>query len=183
MSEARLYTSGMSYTYNPHRLILNRVTDTYLVSPDGSLSEPDDSTLYRVIGGLYSCQMLGAVESKSFGLLKVTPKDEYGDPIVDFEKHIVYDGNGELKEWVALAQYLESFDQFDGTPQIPGYYNQLHGRKVEDADRSIGAILKKPNKIFFILVGAIVLILAIIIVPTCLIIRKIRRKRMEQGRT
>jgi 2',3'-cyclic-nucleotide 2'-phosphodiesterase (5'-nucleotidase family) len=179
MIDARLYMSGMSYTYNPHRLFLNRVTEAHIMNTDGTAVELVDDRLYRVIGGLYSCQMLGAVKAKSFGLLKVTPKDKNGEPITDFEKHIVYDARSgqELKEWVALAQYLESFDPVDGIPQIPDYYNRYHGRKIEDADRSIGALLKSPNKIFFLLLCAILLVLAIIIVSVCLIIRRIRRKK------
>ena len=181
MSEARLYMSGLSYTYNPHRLILNRVTGTRLIDPDGRALEIDNNKLYRVIGGLYSCQMLGAVEAKSFGLLKVTPKDSNGEPIADFEEHIVYEAGGarELKEWVALAQYLESFEKEGGVSIVPEYYNQLHGRKVAEPSWSPIALVKSPNKIFFIVVGAGALILAIIIVPTVLIIRKIRRKRRQ----
>jgi 2',3'-cyclic-nucleotide 2'-phosphodiesterase (5'-nucleotidase family) len=177
MLEARLYMSGLSYTFNPNRLLLNRITKVRLMSPDGTMSELNNKELYRVIGGLYSCQMLGAVEAQSFGLLKVTPKDENGNPITDFEKHIVYDGNTELKEWFALANYLASFDRAGGLSIIPEYYNKLHGRKVEETDRSLGALLKNPNKIFFILLGVVILILAIITVPTVLIIRRVRRKK------
>jgi hypothetical protein len=121
--------------------------------------------------------MLGTVEALSYGLLKITPKDENGKPVTDFEKHIVYDGGTELKEWVALANYLASFEPADGISKIPEYYNRLHGRKVEETSRSPAALLKSPNKIFFILLGTIILILAIIIVPACLVIRKVRRKK------
>jgi len=177
MLEARLYMSGLSYTFNPNRLLLNRVTKVSLMSGDGTMSELNDKELYRVIGGLYSCQMLGAVEAQSFGLLKVTPKDKDGNPITDFEKHIVYDGNTELKEWVALANYLESFEKIGGNSVIPEYYNKLHGRKVEETSRSLATLFKNPNKIFFIVVCAVLLILAIITVPTVLIIRRGRRKK------
>jgi len=182
MIDARLYMSGLAYRYNPHRLLLNRVTEVKLVNPDRSLTELDDSKLYRVIGGLYSCQMLGAVEAVSHGILKIQPKDENGKPITDFEKHIVYDNGRELKEWVALAEYLQSFAPANGFPSIPAYYNQLQGlqgRKVEDTSRSLAALLEKPNKIFFILLGVVLLVLAIIIVPTILIIRRMRRKRRK----
>ena len=30
MTTARLYCSGLNFTYNPHRLLLNKVTDVYL---------------------------------------------------------------------------------------------------------------------------------------------------------
>ena len=182
MLEARLYISGLSYSYNPSRLLLNRVTETRLMdpglmNPEGSFSKLDDKKLYRVVGGLYSCQMLGAVEAKSLGLLKITPKDENGNPIVDFEEHLIYDGTRELKEWVALSQYLESFPPVNGIPRIPDYYNQLHGRKVEILSRSPAALLAKPNKIFFLLVCVVLLLLAVIIVPVCLVFHWKRRKR------
>jgi len=180
MGEARLYTSGLTYTYNPRRLLLNRVTDVKLMNLDGSLSKLNNKKLYRVIGGLYSCQMLGAVEAHSFGLLKVQPKDENGNPITDFEKHIIYNGDMELKEWAALAGYLESFDKSDGVSKIPVYYNQLHGRKVEVTSRAPWAILKKPNKIFFMLLGVIIVILAIIAVPVFFIIRAVRRAKKRE---
>ena len=195
MLPARLYITGLTYTYNPNRLILNRVTTTRLMHEDGSTSALDNNKLYRVIGGLYSCQMLGAVEAQSFGLLKVTPKDADGNSITDFEKHIVYDGSTELKEWVALANYLSSFepirimDTGDGTahvfqllyPQIPDSYSQLQGRKIEETSRSPVALLKNPNKIFFILLGVILFILAIVAVCVWLIVRVLISVNLRQA--
>jgi 2',3'-cyclic-nucleotide 2'-phosphodiesterase (5'-nucleotidase family) len=182
MGEARLYMSGLCYTYNPRRLLLNRVTKVRFMENDGSVSQLDNNALYRVIGGLYSCQMLGAVEAHSMGLLKVLPKDQNGKPITDFEEHIVYDGGVELKEWAALANYLVSFESSGNISKIPEYYNQLQGRKIEENSRSLAALLKSPNKIFFILTGIILLLLAIIIVPVCLIIRALRRKKNARRR-
>lgn len=182
MSQARLYMSGLSYNYNTNRLILNRVTGVSLMGSDGALSVIDDNKLYRVIGGLYSCQMLGEVESRSFGLLKIVPKDSSGDPIIDFEDHLVTSNGGELKEWVALADYLASFEPVDGTAQIPQYYNQPQGRKVDQTNWSILDLLKSPNKIFFIVIGVVVVVMAIIITPTWLIIRKVRRSRKHPAK-
>ena len=52
---------------------------------------------------------MGTVNSMSYGLLSVVPKDENGVEITDFEDHIIYDKNGsELKEWYALASYLHA---------------------------------------------------------------------------
>jgi hypothetical protein len=141
------------------------------------MSALDNNTLYRVIGGLYSCQMLGAVEAQSFGLLKVIPKDENGMPITDFEQHVIYNGDTELKEWAALAHYLESFGYQNGISMIPEDYNRLQGRKAEENSITPWALVKNPNKIFFIVLCAVVFILSIIIVPVCLIIRKIRRRK------
>ena len=180
MIDARLYCSGLSYIYNPSRLLLNRVTDVYLMSPSGELAELEDDKLYRVVGGLYSCQMLGEVEAQSYGLLKVVPKDEEGNPIIDFEEHVIYSNGIELKEWVALADYLASFEPVKGIPQIPENYNQLQQRKIEDDSKSLVDLLKKPNKIFFIVLTVVVVLLAIIITATLLIVRKVRRSKKKR---
>ena len=72
MTTAQLYPSGIRWTYNSNRLILNRVTDVRLnadVDTDGEeLSGTiEDDKLYRVVAGLYSAQMLGTVEDTSMG--------------------------------------------------------------------------------------------------------------------
>ena len=58
MTSARLYMYGLQFTYNPHRMILNRVTDVYLLDADGNRRELEDDKLYRVVADLYSGQML-----------------------------------------------------------------------------------------------------------------------------
>ncbi|MDR2545894.1 MAG: 5'-nucleotidase C-terminal domain-containing protein [Lachnospiraceae bacterium] len=177
MSDAQLYMSGLVYQYNLRRLPLNRVTNVQLVNSNGSISDLENDKLYRVIGGLYSCQMLGAVTDVSYGLLRIEPKDEHGNPVTDFEEHIVYDGTRELKEWYALAQYLESFPQIDGLSQIPEEYRYAAGRKTELYDRSLIALVSNPNKFFFIIIGAGVLVLTILILPPVLIVRRVRKKK------
>ena len=73
MTTARLYNSGLNFTYNPHRMILNKVTDVYL--DDGTQRiELEDDKLYRVVADLYSGQMLSAVTDMSYGLLSLVPK-------------------------------------------------------------------------------------------------------------
>ncbi len=180
MQDARLYLSGISYTFNPHRLFLNRVTDVYLLNSDGTKTAPQDDKLYRVVGGLYSTQMLGSVKNKSFGLLSIVPKDKNGNPIVDFEKQILYKGNQEYKEWVALADYLHSFVKVDGIPTISSRYAAVEGRKEIDNSRSLVALLQKPNMIFFLLAGAVVLILLIVVLLISLAVRIVKRRRAKR---
>ena len=181
MQDARLYLSGISYTFNPHRLFLNRVTDVYLLHSDGTKTAPEDDKLYRIVGGLYSTQMLGSVKDKSFGLLSIVPKDKNGNPITDFEKQILTKGNQEYKEWVALADYLHSFDKVDGIPTIPSLYATAQGRKVIDNSRSLAALLQKPNMVFFLLVGAAVLILLIVVLLISLVVRIVKRRRAKRS--
>ena len=68
MSSAQLYPAGMTWTYNPNRMIFNKVTGCAQVLPDGTQVPIENDKLYRVVTGLYSGQMLGAVNGKSFGL-------------------------------------------------------------------------------------------------------------------
>lgn len=174
MGPARLYMSGLKYTYNPNRLFLNRVTDVKLCSEIGKISELNDEKLYRVVADLYSCQMLGTVESNSFGLLKVNPKDKDGNPITNFDEHIIYAENGmELKEWWALAQYLESFENGKISPS---QYDHLQGSKVKVDSHNIFELLKSPNHIFWIAFGVVALIIAIVVL-VALLIRKVVKRR------
>ena len=75
MTAARLYSSGVEYSYNTNRMIFNKVTDSALRRADGNTQAIVDDQLYRVVTGLYCGQMLGAVEDTSFGLLSVTARD------------------------------------------------------------------------------------------------------------
>ena len=78
MPEAQIYGAGMTWTWNPRRMIFNKVTDCAQVLPDGSAVPIDDDRLYRVVTGLYTGQMLGTVNDQSFGILAITPKDAQG---------------------------------------------------------------------------------------------------------
>lgn len=182
MTTAQLYTSGMTYTLNPNRLILNKVTDVDLQDMTGKTEDLQDDKLYRVVADLYSGQMLGAVSDQSFGILSVTPKDAEGNeiPIDQLEDYIVYRNGQELKAWVCVADYLDSFEKTNGRSVIPEYYSTTHNRKIIDDDNSIGAIVKNPNKIavamISIAVGVILFLIAIIVVLVK-IIKRMRRKR------
>ncbi len=174
MSPARLYFSGLNYTYNPNRLILNRAYDILVEDEEGNLSEPEDDKLYRVVADLYSAQMLGTVNSMSYGLLSVVPKDEDGNEITDYEEHIIYRQDGsELKEWYALAGYLESMDG----EEITEKYAQTEGRKILEDSRSLGDLLKKPNRFFWMITGAAVLLVAVIALLIVLAVKLIKKRR------
>lgn len=178
MQPARLYFSGLNYTYNPNRLILDRAYDIKLAGEDGKTSEIDDNKLYRVVGDLYSAQMLGTVNSLSYGLLSVTPKDKDGNEVTDYEDCIIYNKDGsELKEWYALASYI---DDFEGN-QVPERYSQAEGRKLLVDSWNPVNILKQPNKFFWIIVAAAALILSVIALIVILIVRLIRRMRYGKG--
>ena len=181
MDVAQLFISGVNFTFNPNRLIFNKVTDAYLMRPDGFREEIEDEKLYRVVAGLYSAQMLSIVGDKSFGLLSIVPKTAEGLPVTDFEQHIIKDAASgeEVKEWLAIARYLQSFDRVGGVPQIPQYYNSTHERKVVDTSRTIAALVKNPNGIALV-VYAIVIIVIVLIAMTVIWIAA-RKKKAKPG--
>lgn len=174
MSAAQLHFTGMRFTWNPNRMIFNKVTDCAQVLPDGTEAEIEDDKLYRVVTGLYCGQMLGAVQEKSFGILSITPRDANGDPIDmnDLEACILHDESGaEIKEWAALATYLESFGG-----SIPEGYGQPQGRKVKEDARDPVSLLKNMNGLTL---GILCLALAVLLLILfgILKLRKFIRKR------
>jgi len=178
MSPARLYFSGLNYSYNPHRLILNRAYDIKVEDENGKAAEPEDDKLYRVVADLYSAQMLGTVNSMSYGLLSVVPKDKDGNEITDYEDHIICRADGsELKEWYALAGYLESMDE----KEITEKYGQTEGRKVLCDSSSIGDILKKPNRFFWMIIGAAAAVIAVIVLIITVIVKLVKKRKKKQA--
>jgi len=180
MPEAQLFISGLQYKYNPNRLFLNRVTDVYLVK-DNKVADIDKDRLYRVVSELYSAQMLGAVKAKSFGLLSIIPKDKAGNEIINFEDHIIYTkDNKELKEWAALASYINSFSQ-NSYASVPEYYNQTHNKKIKVDSKNIGELIKKPNKVFAVFVLFICAVLFIIILSVKKIRKALKRRKKRKA--
>lgn len=163
MPSARLYLSGFHFSYNPHRLLLNKVTDCYMTDENGSRTEIEDDRLYRVVCDLYSGQMLGAVTDISYGLLSVVPKFADGTPIENIEDAVITVNGKEIKAWAAVAAYLDSFEDTngDGVSDVPMLYASSQGRKVVEDTKALGELLKNPNKYAFMILGAVLLLLVL----------------------
>lgn len=176
MTTARLYTSGLYWHYNPNRMILNKATEVYLWK-DGEKVELEDDKLYRVVTDFYSSQMLGNVTDMSYGLLSIIPKFADGTPIENYEDAVIMTGDQELKAWVAIARYMQSFEDTDGdgVGNVPVKYDEEEGRKVVEDSKKVGDLLKNPNKFFFIIL-AVILVLIALIVGVVVLIRKIVKK-------
>jgi len=182
MSGTKLYWSGLYSEFNPHRMILNRVVDVKLIGEDGSLKDLDDKKLYRVVAGLYSGQMLGAVESMSKGLLQLKPKDKDGNPLEGFSSVIIKNQSGmEVKEWYAFADYLSSFEKTDGISTIPAKYAKSEGRKVINDSTGIKDILRNPSAPFLKVAGILLLAILIIVLIIILLVKLIRRITRKQS--
>ena len=179
MTTARLYCSGLNFTFNPHRMILNKVTDCYLTGKDGEREEIQDDKLYHVVTDLYTGRMLGSVLDKSYGLISIVPKDKNGNPIENLEDYAVMDGKKELKAWAAIAEYMQSFEDTDkdGIANVPEYYNTTHERKVVDNSKNIINLVKHPNKFAIAIVGICIVAVGVILLLIFGIVKIIRRRR------
>ncbi|MCQ2540021.1 MAG: 5'-nucleotidase C-terminal domain-containing protein [Acetatifactor sp.] len=182
MDSARLFIHGVNFTYNPHRILLNKVTDCYLTDADGNRKELENNTLYRVVCDLYSGQMLGAVTDVSYGILKVQPKFADGTPIENIEDAIITCDGKELKAWAAIASYMESFSDADGDgiPNVPASYGELHGRKVVEENRDPISILKNPNKYSIVILLVILILITLLILLVRFIVKRIRIRRQKK---
>lgn len=182
MTTARLYMSGLNFNFNPNRMILNKVTDSYLVDMDGNKIELEDDKLYRVVADLYSGQMLSAVTDASHGILSIVPKYEDGTPIEDFEDVIITENGKELKAWEAIAGYMESFEDSDGDgiADVPEEYRKPQGRKVVEDSKDIGDLIKNPNKYTAIIIGVVAAVIVIIVLIILLIRKLVKRKKEKQ---
>ncbi len=192
MNSARLYMSGLSFTYNPHRMILSKVEEAHL-SPTimgDDYAEIEDDKLYHVVTDMYSGRMLGAVTDMSKGILSVVPKDENGVPVpmingdYDYDSAIIHNADGsEVKAWVAIADYMRSFPKGEnGISRIPSYYaSNEHGRKVVDDSFNPMKLFKNTSVLGWVIYLIIALVAAGLILLICKIVKSVR-KHAEKGR-
>lgn len=164
MTTARLYTDGLYWNFNPNRMILNKITDVYLCDGDEQRVELENDKLYRVVTDFGTSQMLGGVTDLSYGLLSVVPKFADGTPIENYADAIITSNGQELKAWAAIAGYMDSFEDTDGDGigEVPEKYGTLEGRKVVEDSKNILELIKKPNKFFFLIIGAVLLVLVLV---------------------
>jgi hypothetical protein len=157
-------------------MLLNKTTDVFLVNNDEERVELEDDKLYRVVTDFYSSQMLGGVTDLSYGLLSIVPKFADGTPIERYEDAVIYNGDQELKAWVAIAEYMTSFEDTDGdkVPNVPAKYGTMEGRKVVEDSKKIGDLLKNPNKFFFMIIGIVAAVIAVLVLIIVLIVKVIK---------
>lgn len=177
MPAAQLYARGMYWKYNTKRMIFNKVVECGEVLPDGTIVELEDDKLYRVVTGLYCCQMLTTVNSKSFGILSITPRNADGSYVTDYDALILHDKDGnEIKEWYALASYLQSFDKVDGVSVVPESYATPEARKVVYSSLNPYELLRNANVFTWAVVLLVVLLVAVIVLVTMKIARRKKKK-------
>jgi 5'-nucleotidase len=183
-----LQVSGLRFTYNPRRMIFDRVTDIRLEDAKGEFRPLDYSrrnrTLYRVVANYYNASFLKIIGSYTKNVLRIVPKDRAGRPIEDLAAARIdadpdRPGVQELKEWVALFEYVRTFrdEDGDGLAEIPARYRGPEGRIVARPSLSPVALLRRGNWLTWIAFGAVVVVLAFIFLVSTKIVRRLRRRR------
>lgn len=178
MSAAQLFYSGVGYSFNTNRMIFDKV-DYAVLMREGGITEPIvDDQLYHVVTGLYIGQMLGAVESSTFNILTVTPRDAQGNPIdiSQLEDYILHDDEGnEVKEWYAIASYLQSMGG-----EMDQKYGQTDGRKLVYSSWNPVSLLKNAGLPTSLAILALVIVVALLVVMVVLV-RKFILRRMRRN--
>ena len=169
MPAAQLYMSNMAYAFNTNRMFFNRVFESEVHG-----APIQDEQLYRVITGMYSAQMLSTVKEKSMGLLSLEPKMADGTPVTDFNDCILRDKDGnEIKEWYALAAFLENRLGEDGIPA--DRYGNSSGsgvRKYVFHDWSLKQLVVGLNWISFAVLGLVLLAILLVVLVIRFVVRR-----------
>jgi 5'-nucleotidase len=182
-----LQVSGVKFTYNPRRMIFDRVTDVWTGSEEEGYAPLDYSdsnkTLYRITTNIYNATFLKVIGKYTYGLLDITPKDVNGNPIHDLSASRVDEdknkpGIQELKEWVGVLEYIRSFPDTngDGSPDVPDKYRGKLGRITGQASWNPVSLLSKGTIVTWGAFAVLLLLILVLGLLTLVILKRIRRK-------
>ena len=127
------YYSHLRIEYDPEGGLFNKVRKIEITDRLGNVKEvntdKDDPKLYSIVANSYMADNLGLVKKKTFGLIKVEPKDSNGNIVTEMDDFVMdfndaQPGIQEGKEWIALLKYLQRFKPAEegGLPVIPDSY-------------------------------------------------------------
>jgi 5'-nucleotidase / UDP-sugar diphosphatase len=182
-----LQISGLRYTYNPHRMIFDRVTGIEIGSEEEGFWPLDYSSsnkkLYRITANYYNASFLKIVGNFTMNILKIVPKDRKGKPIDDLSTALVdtdpeRPGIQEAKQWIGLMEFVRNFEDVngDGFPDVPDKYSKKLGRIVSEPSLNPVSLLKNGTWITWCVFGAVVMIAAGAAFLTRFIVMRVRRR-------
>jgi len=186
-SDYFLQFSGVKVTYNPKRVIFDRVTDIWIEEQDGTYKPLDYSSsnkeLYRVASNFFNSSFIKFVGSYTKDILKMVPKDANGNPIQDLANARVdadpdTPGIQELKEWETLFEYLETFEDRDGDglKEVPERYSHSEGRFVPSPSLNPFKLLKRGNFLTWLAFCAFILALGVFSLLIFVVAKKLRKR-------
>jgi len=183
-----LQTSGVKFSYNPHRVIFDRVTEIWLGDEEKGYARldysPSNRRLIRVAADIYNATFLKVVGNFTWHILDIVPKDQKGNPVADL-KTLRVDGDGqtpgiqELKEYRGFLEYIRSFPDTtgDGVPDIPERYRGKLGRQLVEPSWNPVRLLKRGSPVTCIACGAVLIALLMVFLFALLLRVMIRRSK------
>lgn len=185
-SDYFLQVSGAKFTYNPNRMLFDRITEVWLGDEETGYQLLDYSesnhTLIRITADIYNATFLKVIGDFTWHVLDIVPKDRHGNPIedlktvrLDADKH--EPGIQELKEWKAVLEYIESFadSDGDGLPNVPDKYRGKLGRNVIDASWNPYKLIRRGTYVTWLAVSALLLGILLVLGIGWFIVRKLKR--------
>ncbi|HET57195.1 MAG TPA: bifunctional metallophosphatase/5'-nucleotidase [Deltaproteobacteria bacterium] len=178
--DAHLQVSGLRCVYNPRRLPFDRVMSLEVQDETGAFVPVESDRLYRIAANLYTAYMVDYISNVSHGLLSMELKDSRGAPLEKMTDGIVTGPEGEVKEWLSLVSYLQSFSvkTGDGLPDIPARYAAPEGRIQVKASWNPVNLVRGGTAITW----TVVALLAVIIAAPFLIVALMHRRRLKKLR-
>jgi 5'-nucleotidase len=191
-SDYFLFFSGLKVTYNPHRMIFDRVTSIEILDENGNYVpldwSEDNKTLYKITSNYYNSMFIKVVGSFTNNILTMVPKDRDGNPIDDMTAYRVdadpnTPGVQEMKDWTALMGYVKTFPDMngDGIPNIPDRYREPEGRFVKAPSWNPVKLLAHGNYLTWIGLGAVILVLLIVVLIIYMLARIFRKKGKKRA--
>ena len=191
-SDYYLQVSGVKFTFNPRRMLFDRVTGIWMGSEEEGYRPLDYSgrnrTLYRIAANMYNSTFLKLIGGFTYGILTIVPKDRDGRPIADLATARVdadkaAPGIQELKEWVGLMEYVRRFPDTNanGIPDIPPKYKAALGRNVSSPSWNPVSLLSRGTFVTWTVVGVVLLVLLIIAGIVVLVVRLATRGRRKRA--
>jgi 5'-nucleotidase / UDP-sugar diphosphatase len=187
-----LQVSGLKCTYNPRRMIFDRVTDIQIGSEEEGYRPLDYSEsnkkLYRVTANIYNATFLKIVGNFTMGILTIVPKDRNGRPVEDLSTALIdadpnRPGMQEVKQWKGLLEYARSFKDIngDGIPDVPEKYKGTLRRIVAEPSLNPVSLLRRGTFMTWIGFGGIVVIGSLLALVGLVVYRRIRPGKKEQS--
>jgi len=185
-SDYYLQASGVRFSYNPHRMIFDRITEIWLGNEEAGYGKLDYSTsnhtLLRITADIYNSTFLKIIGNFTWHILDIVPKDRNGKPIEDLKTaRVDIDANQpgiqELKEWKAVIDYIRQLPDTDGDgiANIPQKYKGKLGRNIIEASWNPYKLLKRGTYVTWIAFGALLFAIIVVLTIGWYVVRKLTR--------
>ena len=169
----RLYFGGVSYIYNPHRFLSNKVYQFRLKSADGTTKSVDSAKRYLVIADENAAQVIRTISGGHGQSLSVSMKDSGGHALS--RAPYLKSGGKQVKVWGAAARYVHSMGS------IPSRYSKTGVRMVYDGSILPSHLLKETNGVAGVMIAIAIVVVAVVILLIILLVHIFRGGRGGRG--